>query len=359
MTHRGVAPYDRIVRDFRQLDASEMLRTTWDVERLIHMQSVQGHAHEGHCAFYGIKYPNTMMDDISRALRLDPDAIRADRQRLIDEIEQYIDRVLAGEEFPPLHNDRGDPLLSSASLRDLELSGKEVLRGLYAGGLRDDAEVRFDMESRYGIRIGGGKCYLVNTRVMDSMDLNGDILAHGAHEDMIDYYREVGMIVGDEGPDGPNVEYMYIRHRRGRGASDDAAILFAGMLWGPGATVGAFLADAVDTLEKHVPVFGNQDSRLAHKIRNGMKDLGVSDADVRHLTYLSAVPEDARIDVPDSSLRCLLLIDRQHDITAIESHLLFVEGRRCPPCRIGHEEVSNRDFYEYAAERFRRSPGAL
>lgn len=359
MTRKGIAPYDRIVRDFRQLDASEMLRTTWEVERLIHMQSVQGHAHEGHCMFYGVKYPNTTMDDISRALRLDPQGIREDRQRLIDDIEWYIDRVLAGEESPPLHNEYGEPLLSSASLRDLELPGREVLRGLYAGGLRDDSEIRFETEARYDITIGGGKCYLVNTRVMDSMDLNGDILAHGAHEDMIDYYREVGMIVGEEGPDGPNVEYMYIRHRRGRGASDDTAILCAGMLWGPGATVGAFLADAVDTLEKHVPVFGDQDGRLARKIEQGMKDLGISDADVRHLTYLSAVPEIARIDVPDSSLRCVLLIDRQHDITAVESHLLFVQGRRYPPCRIGHEEVPNKDFYEYAAERLRRSPGAV
>lgn len=309
--------------------------------------------------FYGVKYPNTTMDDVSMALRLDPRAIRADRQRLIDGTEEYIDRVLAGEKCPPLHDADGAPLLNSASLRDLEMSGREVLQGIYAGGLRDDPEVRFAMEARYDITIGGGKCYLVNTRVMDDMDLNGDILAHSAHEDMIDYYREVGLIVADEGADGPDVQYMYIRHRRGRGASDDTAIVCAGMLWGPGATVGSFLADAVDTLEKHVPVFSDQDGRLARKIKDGFKDLGVSDADVRHLAYLSAVPEDATFDVPDSSLRCLLLIDRQHDITAVESHLLYVEGKRYPPCRIGHEEVPNRDFYEHVAERFRKSPGAL
>ena len=336
-----------------------MLRTTWNVEQLIHMQSVQGHAHEGHSAFYGIRYPNTTMDDISRALHLDPQSVRTERQRLIDGVEYYIDRVIAGEERPPLHDSTGAPLLNSASLRDLDLSGREVLAGFYAGGLRDDAEIRFETERRYGITIGGGKCYLVNTPVMDDMDLNGDILAHGAHEDMIEYYREAGLIAADEGPDGDGVEYMYIRHRRGRGASDDTAIVAAGMLFGPGAAVGAFLADAVDTLEKHVPVFGDQDGRLAAKIGRGMIDLGVSDADVRHLAYLSAVPEDCRIDVPDSSLRHLLLIDRQHDITAAESHLLFVQGHRYPPTRIGHEEVLNKEFYEYVADRLRRSPGAL
>lgn len=359
MTRSGIAPYDRIVRDYRLLDAAEMLRTTWEVEQLIHMQSVQGHAHEGHSVFYGTKYPNTTMDDIARALRLDPQDVRTARQRLIDGVEEYINRVLAGEDSPPLHDGDGLPLLNSASLRDLEVSGREVLVGLYAGGLRDDPEVRFETERRYGMTIGGGKCYLVDTGVMDDMDLNGDILAHGSHEDMIDYYREVGLIIADDGSDGEDAEYMYIRHRRGRGASDDTAIVAAGMLFGPGATVGAFLADAVDTLEKHVPVFGDQDGRLAAKIRDGFEDLGITDADVRHLAYLSAVPEKCRIDVPDSSLRHLLLIDRQHDITAAESHMLYVQGRRYPPTRIGHEEVSNKEFYEYVAERLRRSPGAL
>ncbi len=358
MSSSGIAPYDRIVRDFRQLDAAEMLRTTWDVERLIHMQSVQGHAHEGHGMFYGVRYPNTTMDHIALALRLDPACVRADRQALIDGIEDYIDRVLEGEERPPLVNREGAPLLNCGTLRDLDVSGREVLQGLYAGGLRDDPEVRFETERRYDITIGGGKCYLVDTRIMDSLDLNGDILAHGSHEDMLDYYREVGLILADEGHAGESSEYMYIRHRRGRGASDDTAIVAAGMLFGPGGTIGAFLADAVDTLEKHVPVFGDQDGRLAQKIADGY-DVGISAADARHLAYLSAVPDEPRIEVPDSSLRHLLLIDRQHDITAVESHMLFVQGRRCPPTRIGHEEVLNKDFYEYVAERLRKSPGAL
>lgn len=359
MSQHGVAPYDRIVRDFRQLDSAETLRTTWDVERLILMQSVQGHAHEGHGVFYGVRYSNTTMDDISRALRLDPVAIREDRQRLIDGIGQYADRVLAGEERPPLEDDEGLPLLNTASLRGLDVSGMEVLRGLYAGGLRDDTEVRFAAEERYGITIGGGKCCLVDTRVMHQLELNGDILAHGAHEDMIQYYRDVGLIVEDEGPDGEGVEYMYIRHRRGRGASDDTAIVAAGMLWGIGTAVGVFLADAIDTLEKHVPVFSDQDGGLARKIRAGCGDICVPDADVRHLAYLSAVPEKAPIEVPDSSLRRMLVVDRGHDINALESHFLFVQGRRYPPTRIGHEEVPNKAFYEYVAARLRKSPGPL
>jgi len=359
VTRRGIAPYDLIARDFRALDSAEMLRTTWDVERLILMQSVQGHAHEGHALFSGTKYPNTTIDDISRALRLDAAWVRDARQRLIDEIETYVDRVLDGEQSPPLESEDGEGLLGSTMFRGLEVLGRDVLRGLYLGGLRDDPKVRFEMEAKYNINIGGGKCYLINTGIMEDLDLDGDILAHGSHEDMLDYYIECGLISGEEGPDGNGVEYMYVRYRRGLGASDDAAIVAAGMLYGLGVAVGVFLADAIDTLEKHVPVFSDRDGNLAKRIKTSFPHLDISDSEVRHLAFLSATPERSKVDVPDSSLRHLLLVDRKHDLTAVESHLLFVEGKRCPQIRIGHDEVPNSEFYEYLADRMRRSPGAL
>ena len=356
---RGVAPYDLIERDFRHLDSLEVLRTTWDIERLILIQSVQGHAHEGHCTFSGIKYPNTSIDDISRSLRLDPVWVRTERQKLIDDIENYVDRVLAGDQEPPLTNADGIALLGSSMFRGLQVPGRDVLRGLYLGGLRDDAEIRFEMEDRYGITIGGGKCYLVNTKVMEEMALDGEILAHGSHEDMIDYYRDSGLIVADSGADDGDLEYMYIRHRRGLGASDDTSIIAAGLLYGIGTAVGVFLADAIDTLEKHVPVFSDQDNILARKIKVNYPELDMAESDVRHLTYLSAIPEHSKLSVPDCSLRHLISIDRKHDLTAVESHLLFVQNKRCAHIRIGHEEVPNELFYRYVKERVLNSPGIL
>lgn len=356
---RGVAPYDIIQNDFRDFDKLETLRTTWDIERLILIQSVQGHAHEGHGRFRGFKYPNTSIDDISRALRLDPVWVRTERQKLIDDIYSYVDEVIAGNEKPPLTGLSEVPFLGCNIFRMLDISGHDVLKGLYLGGLRDTPEYRFEMESRYDITIGGGKCYLVNTKVMDELGLNGDILAHGAHEDMIDHYLETGLIVGDEGRDDGDLEYMYIRFRRGLGASDDTAIVAAGLMYGLGVAVGVFLADAIDTLEKHVPVFSDQDQNLARRIGNNYKELDVSDAEVRHLAYISAVPEQCAIEVPDSSLRHLLLIDRKHDLTAIESHVLFIQGKHYATIGIGHEEVQNRRFYQYVRERIDRSPGVL
>lgn len=356
---RGIAPYDVIQRDFMQFDAAETLRTTWDIERLILIQSVQGHAHEGHCAFAGIKYPNTSIDDISRALRLDPVWVRTERQILIDEIVAYVDKVIAGEKDPPLTNDEGVGLLGSSMFAGLHLPGHEVLRGLCMGGLRDGTETRFEMEERYGIIIGGGKCYLVDTEVMDKLGLDGEILAHGAHEDMIEYFKDSGLIVASEGADTGNLEYMYIRHRRGLGASDDTAIVAAGMLYGLATGVGVFLSDAIDTIEKHVPVFSDQDQKLAKKIKDNYPNLDISEAEIRHLTYLSATPENSVVPVPDSSLRHLMVVDRKHDMNAIESHLLFIQGKPYPAIRIGHEEVLNKKYYEYVRYRLGNSPGPL
>lgn len=356
---RHVAPYDLLARDFRGLDSAETLRTTWDVERLILIQSVQGHAHEGHATFAGRKFANTTIDDISRALRLNPAVVRAERQTLIDEIVEYVDRVIAGDKEPPLAGDEGRPLLGSSIFQHLHLQGHDVLRGIYLGGLRDDPEVRFEMESRYGITIGGGKCYLVDTKIMDEMDLNGDVLAHGSHQDMIEYWRDTGLIVADGGRDDGDLEYMYIRFRRGLGASDDTAIVAAGLLHGLGTAVGVFLADAIDTLEKHVPVFSDQDNMLARKVGAEYPALDLAESDARHLAYLSAIPEHIKMDVPDCSLRHLLSVDRNHDLTAIESHLLFIQGKRPSPIRIGHEGVPNKDLYEYVKQRVATSPGVL
>src|ERR1041384_5317063 len=84
---------------------------------------------------------------------------------------------------------------------------------------------------------------------------------------------------------GPNICYQYIRHRRGPGASDDAAIVAAGMLWGLGVAVGVFFADAIDTLEKYVPEPRDQDEEIALKIEGGLANLRFGRKEVKTLTY--------------------------------------------------------------------------
>jgi hypothetical protein len=174
---------------------------------------------------------------------------------------------------------------------------------------------------------------------------------------MLDYYRETGLIVSDSGRDGGDLDYLYIRFRRGPGASDDTAIIAAGLIYGLGTAIGVFLADAIDTLEKYVPVFSDQDQELSQTIKEKYKKLDVTESDLRHIAYLAATPLESEIPVPDSSLRHLMLVDRKHDLTPVESHLLFVQGKQYAPIHIGYDNVLNRDFYAYVQDRIAHSPG--
>jgi hypothetical protein len=69
------------------------------------------------------------------------------------------------------------------------------------------------------------------------------------------------------------------------------------------------------------------------------------------LTFLAAVPVERRDEVPDSSLRHLLRVDRRHDQCALESHLLYIQHRPYAPMVLAHEGIPNRKFYAYVEER--------
>jgi len=345
-----VAPDALIESDFVEMSSRETLRTSRTNERNILIQSVAGHAHEGHGVFRGERYANTTMDDIAAALRLAPDAVRLERQRLMDGVTEYVNRVLGGEEFALLVDDDGVPLLGMGTLLFLPpVSGKDVLRGLYLGALRDDADVRVTAEEKYGVIIGGGVSYLVNLQAMEAAGQNADKLAHENHDaEAIQKLWDAGVIVADSGADTDETSYLYVRHRRGCGTSDDACIVLTGMVHGFGAGVGAFLADALDTIEKYVPVFGGSDHALAETIAQKMPDLNLAPTDAGEIAYLSA---DETGRVPDSSLRHLLSVDRRYDQCAAEAHLAYLLGRPFAPLGLSHRRTPAGEFYTYCEAR--------
>jgi len=348
---RGVPPGDLIQEDFARLKATEVLRTTLDVEDLLLIQSIEGHAHEGHGAFAGRRFANMTTEETVRALGRSPRAVATDRQHLIDDIAAWVERALAGDAPPRLLDEHGEPFLGMGLFRSRAVNPADVLRGIYLGGLRDESDIRLETEKRHGITIGGGALYFVDVKVMDEMGLDGEVLAHGEHAAQIEDYRRRGLIL-DQPPDKASeqeVRYMYIRHRKGGGASDDGAMVAAGLLHGVDVGIGCFIADAIDTLEKFVPWerYGDQDSDLARHVEKKFGDLRLTDDDVYRLTAICAVPEDQAADIPDSSLRHLLAVDRKVDQTAFESHLLFIEGGEYAPMSLAFERVPNERFYEW------------
>ena len=353
----GVPPAHLIRQDFENLKATTLLRTSAQVEELLLMQSIEGHAHEGHGAFRGRRFLNLTMEDTVRALGLDPQQVAATRQQLIDEVASWLRAALEGKAPDRLVDEQGYPLLDVSSLRFLRVEPREVLRGFYLGGLRDNSEVRLEVEARRKVVIGGGQCYLVDVKVMEGQGLDGEQLAHGEYAADIARFRELGMIRDEDGkPQDPDrVRYMYIRHRRGTGTSDDAALVACGLLWGLSAALGAFLADAVDTLEKYVPIYSDQDDDLARMVAEDLPEVA-SEEELYRLTYLCALPEDGP-PMPDSSLRHMLMVNRAVDQTALEGHLSFIQGLPYAPMPIAFEQVSNAEFYEYIRERVRKEGG--
>ncbi|MCE5313555.1 MAG: hypothetical protein ABFD49_02125 [Armatimonadota bacterium] len=344
----GVAPPQMLRDDFAALDAKTVLRCSYDVEQLVLLQSIEGHAHMGHGLFYGKTFPNTSMDDIVRSLRLDPIMVKEERQELIDEVSEFAERIVAGENLKSACNSEGEPLIRCGALRNIEIDPCGALQGLYLGGLRDEAQIRNLANRRYGVQMGYGKCFLVDQVVLKRLGMNGFDLARGAHEDEVDEFERAGLFAenGD-----PQISYMYVRYKAGPGASDDAAVVMAGKMFGLSAAVGCFLADAVDTLEKYVPEYSDQDYSIADYIEHNYDKLAVTKDDAVDLAYLCAIPHEMQGKIPDSSLRHMLQIDRKHDQCALESHLAFVAGNPRSNMELDHGECTNTEFYQYIDQR--------
>lgn len=347
---KKVAPKELIQQDFRNLKASERLLTTPRIEELIFMQSIEGRAHNGAGSFNKRFYVNTTIDDIVRSLGKGPKLIKDKRQELIDEIVEFVDYALADDPRDRLVTKNGRPLLGIAQFKDRTVNYHDVLKGLYLGGLRDDVEVRKKTQGLYNITIGYGRCYLIDTKVMESLGLDGESLAHNEHEARLEHYKERGLIIDEAKPrrrDSKHIRYMYIRHHVGPGQSDDAAIVASGLVYNVDVALGVFLADAIDTLEKYVPNYRDQDSELSSYIKANYDFLDVEEREVYELAYLAAIGGDRIDDVPDSSLRYLLTIDRETGQSALETHLNFIEGKPFAPIAISYRRIPILDLYEF------------
>jgi CBS domain-containing protein len=320
------------------------------------MQSIEGRAHNGAGAFNKRFYVNTTVDDIVRSLGKGPKLVKDKRQELIDEIVEFVDCALADDPRDRLVTRNGRPLLGIAQFKDRAVNYHDVLKGLYLGGLRDNVDVRKKTQGLFNITIGYGRCYLIDTKVMEEMGLDGESLAHNEHEGKLEDYRKRGLIVDEVKPrrrDSKNIRYMYIRHHVGPGQSDDAAIVAAGLIYNVDAALGVFLADAIDTLEKYVPAYHDQDSELSSYIKANYDFLDVEEHEVYELAYLAAIGGDRIDDVPDSSLRYLLTIDRESGQSALETHLNFIEGKPFVPISISYRRIPVLELYEFVKDKLK------
>lgn len=345
--------------DFERLERRDRLQTSAAVERLIFIQAIEGHAHNGHGEFRQRRFVDVTAADVVRALGWNPREVKRDRQQLIDDIFGWAERVCAGEDVRALTDRDGRPLLAVPFFAELEVEPAEVLHGVYLGGMRDDPDFRAEVEKETGIVIGGGRCHIVDTEVMRRLHLDGEKLAHGAHADKIDDYRAAGLIVNlpAEEVDDDRYRYLYVREREGPGHSDDAAVVFAGLLWGRDAALGVFLADAIDTLEKYSEKYTDQDDELAAFVAAWEGFVPSWREDAKTLTALATEEPDHEDDIPDSSLRYFLRVDAEANVCALENHLAFIAGRAAATMLLGFDRVLSTRFYRWVRERLWRYEG--
>lgn len=351
---KKVALAELIQQDFRNLKSSERLYTIPRIEDLVFMQSIEGRAHNGAGAFNKHFYVNTTVDDVVSALGRSPKVIKTKRQELIDEIFEFADSAIEDDPRERLVTKSGRPLLGIPQFKDRTVNYHDILKGLYLGGLRDNPEIRKKTQELYGINIGYGKCYLVNVKIMEEMGLDGEVLAHQEHEDRLNYYKTSGLIVDPlnvKRKTPKHVKYMYIRHHIGPGQSDDAAMVASGLLYNVDVALGVFLADAVDTLEKYVTNYRDQDKEIAFHIKDNYHFLDLDEKDVYELAYLAAIPEDRVDEIPDSSLRYMLAIDQETGQSGLETHLNFIEGKPFLPMAISFKRIMVTTLYDFVTEK--------
>jgi hypothetical protein len=138
----SVAPKELIRADYEILKKSEHLDTVPEVEDLLFMQSLEGRAHNGAGVFNKRTYVNTTIDDVVRGLERDPAVIKAKRQAILDDIIDFATAAMNGERREKLLNRNGDPILGMGFFQERRVNARDILRGLYIGGLRDNPDIR-------------------------------------------------------------------------------------------------------------------------------------------------------------------------------------------------------------------------
>ena len=344
-----------IQQDFENLSKTTELDVSKESEDTLLVQSIEGHAHNGAGMFHKRRFVNITLEDVVTALKLDPEQVKTFRQKLIAEVFQYADQAVRGNASQRLVNSEGQPFFRAGRLKNLTVNPVSVLKGLYLGGLRDDSEIRHDVEKEYNIKIGGGRSHFVDLRIMKQLNLDGEKLAHDAHAERIEEYKKFGMVVPPEKcqyRESEFIRYFYIRDRLGPGQSDDAAIVSAGLLFDRDVALGVFLADAIDTLEKYVHRYSDQDNELARWIAESYTSLNTSVEDLHRLIFLSTIPEKKVDIVPDSSLRYLLSIDKKSKQTLLDCYLAFIERKPLMPMSVWKSKITTTEFFSYINYRF-------
>lgn len=331
-----IAPANIIIKDYMSLLDRVRLRMAPKYEKLLLMQSITGHAQNGHCEFAGQAYVNTTLDEIVDALasigdqrifqeigKVSKKNVKQSRDGVIEALKSPFKKIIEGQEVKSLTDEEGNPLLGISALREVDIKNKEAfLIGGYLASKMDCYEWRKRVADDYGVEMGGGECVAVNMKELPETLTLGD-LADNEWGKLMSIFIKSKMVISEEKIESSDdIRNAYIRHKQGKGVSDDAAIIIAGTLYGEEAFWGAYLFDAIDTWDKYATYIfkGGADERFGEEIK---PHINITDDEVIRFIYLARKENG----FPDSSQRYFLQIDKENNQTALESHLKYLKGQ--------------------------------
>ncbi len=363
--------FRRIVqRDLRSLAQRVDLDINAPLWTALLVQSVQGHAQQGHCEFQGQQYPEATIPDIILAANLDLDKIKVARQKLIDDVYNWANLALEEKNPPRRLVIDGQPLLGANFLRNYEVEPTNVLQGMILAGYMDNFTARektvvkhpLTLNGKRTLEIGGGETYLVNQR--NVIRFLGDYMGlteKGHDKEDIQLLRDAEVIVDKP---GKGILSAYIRRKVGAGTSDDMAFVIIGKRYGIDAMLGAFVVDAVDTYDKctKYPQEGGHDERIAEVIQNGWKSTHktylISEEEITDLIYYAAKGNTPQLSL-SSSHRRLVQLPGDHVAPTIVLHVQYVKGDKPKNFPLGFNQVPSDSFYDNADYRWKHLSGNL
>lgn len=392
----GPPPKETVIADFHSLLDSVKLLTNETNRKLLLMQTIQGHANMADGKFRTAeekedctRYPNTTLEDIAQALADDerlgmtPTEVKEKRLKNILEIEGFIKKALKGEKIKRIQNDEREPLLGIKLFDEILLKNPmNVAKGFYLGSIMDNYTTwRKQLEKEpYNLVMGGGECIAVdmsklNQGTVDEMlksDENVNLklslamkvidgfhlgtLAKEEWAEHISMLYDKGIIINQEVVSATDrIRSAYVRHKAGKGVSDNAAVVMAGILYGKKSrqdgietALGVYLADAVDTLDKYLPMIYKDgvDEAIGREIESSGR-ISLTEKEKLNFIFFSAIHPKKKM--PDCSQRYFLQIDEKADDTAIENHITYLQGDKPKKMIFGHKAtdvgVKSEEFY--------------
>jgi len=356
---------DLVQRDLERTIQDGKLAIEEDQKPILLVQSVLGHAQEGHGVFYeeNARFPDATMRNIIKGAGLDVDSVERIRQNLIDDVFEWVELAKKDKVNKLVYKRR--PLLGVKFLSDFTIDPEYTLKGVIPGSFMDSHGWREKTLDHYGHRtingepltMGSGETCLVN---MDKlMDWTPHYLRHLAYEeitsDETSHLKTIGIIVDTP---GPSTEVVYVRRRKGKGTSDDMAfIMMAKMFEDAGwekarsALLGSFVVDGIDTYDKCVsnPIGGGYDEKLGRDLRKDLPYL-VSDDEITALIYYSAKSNGGKL-VSSSHRRLIQTVGDKNRMPTLLHHMKFAKDEKHEQFKVGFDQMPSNSFYENVRQR--------